>query len=373
MQRQGQTIAFIQGLRGIAALLVVLFHGSRFLSPYGTGIGNTLFGHGGTTGVHLFFILSGFIMTYTTPASGPAVVRPYLIKRFTRIWPTYVIWSLTYWVVSALVTHRSLFSEPNVTKRLLSTLTFIPTPGIPPLFTPPLLGVGWTLNFEIYFYLAFGLACLFKHYRWPAFFGWMFTWLVIIPGVRGTLTFDETNPQKLLTAYFILMSSPLIWLFIAGVVIGLIFRSRVVPPSRVLAQAAVVVAFALFGVQYTNSLAGEAQVRLSLLTIAPAVLLLCLASKSLALQVPRVIVYLGDISFSMYLVHPLVQEVLPLGLPSLGLSGLQHGVFLLAVTTLVTGMIAALSHRFLERQLSDALKDRLLRQTPRAQPVAVSS
>lgn len=372
MQRQGQTIAFIQALRGVAALLVVLFHGSRFLSPYGTGIGNTLFGHGGTTGVHLFFILSGFIMTYTTPATGPAVVRPYMIKRFTRIWPTYVIWSLTYWVVSALVTNRPLFNEPNVTKRLISTLTFIPSPGTPPLFTPPLLPVGWTLNFEIYFYLAFGLACLFKQYRWPAFFGWMFTWLLIIPGVRGTLTFDDANNQKLMTAYFILMSNPLVWLFISGVVIGLIFRSRFAVPSRVLAQAAVIVAFALFGLQYTNSLAGDAQVWLSLLTIGPAVLLLCLASKSLALQVPRALVYLGDISFSMYLVHPLVQEVLPLGLPSLGLSGLGHGVFLLTVTTLVTGLIAALSHRFFERNLSDALKDRLLRQRPRVQPVVAS-
>ena len=59
----------IQYLRGFAALMVVPYYGSRFISPYGMGMGDVLYGPAGMMGVVLFFIVSGFIMVYTTTRS----------------------------------------------------------------------------------------------------------------------------------------------------------------------------------------------------------------------------------------------------------------------------------------------------------------
>ena len=92
---------FIQALRGIAALWVVLYHGSRFISPYGTGLGDLLFGPAGSMGVVLFFILSGFIMVHTTRnlQGGLWDALDFLIKRFARIWPVYAVVTLCYALV----------------------------------------------------------------------------------------------------------------------------------------------------------------------------------------------------------------------------------------------------------------------------------
>lgn len=60
------SIDSVQAHRGIAALAVVLWHASRYLGPYGSGIGGTLFAPGAAMGVDLFFLISGFIMFHTT-------------------------------------------------------------------------------------------------------------------------------------------------------------------------------------------------------------------------------------------------------------------------------------------------------------------
>jgi len=80
---------FIQGFRGLAALLVVLWHASRYLGPYGTGLGGKLFLPAGTMGVDLFFIISGFIMFHTTRDSDGSAQYcvAFLIKRFPASFP----------------------------------------------------------------------------------------------------------------------------------------------------------------------------------------------------------------------------------------------------------------------------------------------
>src|ERR1041384_8332317 len=94
---------FIQALRGVAAMVVVLFHGRGVITgPAYLDLGDRLFGCG-AIGVDLFFVISGFIMVHATwklDGSGRSVAQ-FLVKRLTRIWPVYVVATFAFLVATA--------------------------------------------------------------------------------------------------------------------------------------------------------------------------------------------------------------------------------------------------------------------------------
>jgi hypothetical protein len=176
-------IEFVQALRGVAALAVVLWHASRYLGPYGTGIGAKLF-LPGQMGVDLFFIISGFIMTVTTQSNDGSTKSSleFFAKRFAKIWPFYAIATILFLIV-ARTDLRFLFDFEQF-QRLLKGLLFLPSGSateLAPSFAWPPLPIGWTLNYEIYFYLFFGTLMLFGKLRWFAFTTWIVLTLCIVP------------------------------------------------------------------------------------------------------------------------------------------------------------------------------------------------
>lgn len=145
----------IQYLRGVAALMVVWHHaagqvpGMSSLVPWAFG----------TSGVDLFFVISGFIMVVTTSGTGMGPGE-FWRRRIVRIVPLY--WLLTLLMVAVALVAPGLFKTLKVAPAtLVQSLLFIPHfsqsfPGI----VWPLLVPGWTLNFEMFFYAVFGLALL---------------------------------------------------------------------------------------------------------------------------------------------------------------------------------------------------------------------
>lgn len=146
----------VQWLRGIAALMVVYHHVAFQLSRAG---GPKLPAAAlGAAGVDLFFVISGFIMWITTV---PARLPPgeFLIRRATRIVPLY--WAVTAFMVALTLVLPHLLNTArfDVTHAVASFL-FIPVrhPVMDEIL--PLYVQGWTINYEVFFYLAMGL-CLF--------------------------------------------------------------------------------------------------------------------------------------------------------------------------------------------------------------------
>lgn len=136
----------IQGLRAIAALMVVHGHASAALG---------LRFHGGANGVDLFFVISGFIIAYVANTDS----SQFFTRRLIRIVPTY--WMSTLAVFALVVALPSLFRNTSSDVGLLiRSLLFLPdasnvhSDGLP----HPTLGGGWTLNYEMYFYVVFALA-----------------------------------------------------------------------------------------------------------------------------------------------------------------------------------------------------------------------
>ena len=358
-------IEFIQAFRGIAALLVVLYHGARFVNSQYPGVGDILFEPAGPMGVVLFFIISGFIMVHTTlrMEGNPSEAIMFFIKRFSRIWPVYAVATLIYVLIRFGVTDF-LQTEDAIVK-LVKSLLFLPLGGdIGPHFGDPVLNVGWTLNYEIYFYIVFGLSMLFARWRWWALAAWLVATLLLLPWVAsGNATLDTVTDYGFANNYVQLMTSPIIWQFFAGVVIGLIYHSRLALSDGLVFKLLIFSSASLVVWQYMSGLLVGHGILNWGLSLIPFVLVLVLYSKNHSIAVPAILIYLGDISFSLYIWHPIAQESNILGryLVLYGYGNLTYGYSYLFLTTATAIVVAMLSHRILELWLSGHVKDFLMR------------
>lgn len=352
---------FIQALRGIAALWVVLYHGSRFISPYGSGLGDLLFGPAGRMGVVLFFILSGFIMVHTTRTlqGGLWDAVDFLIKRFARIWPIYAVVTLCYAFVR--LGGWDILGNRVVLGHIAHSLLFLPVGnGPPPAFGVPVLDVGWTLNYEMYFYALFGASLLFGRWRWWALAAWLGLFLLLLPGLRGPVSLSPATDYGFAWSGLQLMTSSIVWQFVAGVVIGLLYHARWTTWNPGLLKYLLFLALSMATWQYLSRAKMGHGVLDWGMTLIPLVLAFCLASKRFAIPVWGPLVFLGDISFSLYLWHPLVQELLSWPFVITGHGDLTSGFAYLLLTTVVSITVAALSRPLLEVWLSDHVKRALL-------------
>jgi exopolysaccharide production protein ExoZ len=146
------TLLPIQYLRAIAALMVVWHHATAQVPGL-----HALFPSGfGAFGVDLFFVISGFIIAFTT-YGHEARPTTFFRRRLERIVPLY--WTLTLAMVALALLPPHVFSTLSPTSRTaLQSLLFIPHfSDTRPNEIWPLLVPGWTLNFEMFFYALFAL------------------------------------------------------------------------------------------------------------------------------------------------------------------------------------------------------------------------
>jgi exopolysaccharide production protein ExoZ len=146
-------IDIVQGLRALAVLLVVWTH-SIVAAAYHSNPKQATFFHlksFGASGLDIFFVISGFIVSLVASravAAGQPSARTFLSRRFTRIFPLY--WILT----GVIILEAQLGRYPTLWHQVPWLPTLLLLPGwhypVPPL----ILSLGWSLVFEIYFYLV---------------------------------------------------------------------------------------------------------------------------------------------------------------------------------------------------------------------------
>jgi exopolysaccharide production protein ExoZ len=151
-------LSSIQVLRGVAASVVVLHHFAQATATYAPRpslIVSSGLGELGAAGVDLFFVISGFIMVYTT--TGRAGVRDagdFMNKRLRRVVPLYWVWTSV--LLLLWLTGLALRSHDYSVSYLVSSYLLIPSYNGESHH--PLLDQGWTLSFELLFYVAFAIA-----------------------------------------------------------------------------------------------------------------------------------------------------------------------------------------------------------------------
>ena len=165
----------VQILRAIAALAVVAFHFAQSLAIDFHLIPLDSFTMG-SDGVDIFFVISGFIMAYTTARDDQRSPGEFAWKRLVRIVPLY--WVLTLAVFTIGIVAPTLLNSGGATwEELGKSLAFIPYERADGRVAPVLF-LGWTLNYEMFFYAVFTIALLVAP-RWR---------LQIVVGVMAVMT-----------------------------------------------------------------------------------------------------------------------------------------------------------------------------------------
>lgn len=183
------TLTGIEFFRGVAAIMVAIYHISRhFEKNFGTFPFSkiTEFGH---SGVDFFFTLSGFIIYYVHKKDihNKDMLYPYFAKRFARVYPFY--WVMIF-LTLCLVPFVSSSSFPL-------PLDFIKNIVLWPQGMENLIvGVSWTLQHEILFYLLFSVMILHK----TAGLILMMSWLLLLM-ISNFITPLTTNMDVFLSAF----------------------------------------------------------------------------------------------------------------------------------------------------------------------------
>jgi exopolysaccharide production protein ExoZ len=196
----------IQYLRGIAASMVVLFHTIPQLKRMGyTGPEFEILSYG----VDIFFVISGFIMTYIS-IDTPTSRYKFISNRIIRIVPIY--WLLTTFVAILGVIFPFLLQSTQVDLvQYIKSMLFIPY--IHPIAHGffPLLQPGWTLNYEMYFYFIFALFISIQSDSKYLF--------MIASLVFATIIFGQQESSTILCFY----GNPIVFEFGMGILLAYIY------------------------------------------------------------------------------------------------------------------------------------------------------
>lgn len=287
--------------RFIAAISIVIFHygGDSFL--FNNKYLSFIFKQA-NIGVSYFFILSGFVMTIAYWNRSDFSMRQYLINRLARIYPLY-LFALILYLAS------SLFTGSNITTVLLNIAmlqSWFPDMAL------TLNSPGWSISVEFFFYLTFPILLStlkqqnFKYVAVVLILFW------ITSQVIYTLLINQTIPLSIYQTkdiYYL----PLLHLneFLVGILTGIYYlkqkqgHSLKTPNSGLIAIMLVLIILALkfpLGLSYHNGLLA--------LLFAPLIYLISINQTKIAhLFSKRAFVYLGEISFGIYLLQAPVWRI----------------------------------------------------------------
>lgn len=335
-------IRSLTGLRGVAALYVVLFHANGLVAF--PDVVRPFIRHG-YMAVDLFFILSGFVMAMIyghmfRSGFDLKTFQKFLLLRLARIYPLYLlVTAVTAVAITTVLSHTYRFDD-NVLRALPFNLTMTHVWGLAYSIVPP----SWSISTEWAAYLLFpagvwlalgtprryavvGVAVAFAVLVWIAFGPY---WLTHMHRTIGKLdvvhSYAPGTTLRCLASFYI----------------GLVaFRFKHLVPAR---AAGVMVILALF-------LLALKQTDLWLIGVFT-VLIMALSHDqgrvARALGTP-VLHWLGVVSFALYLVHDLIQKVIFKSFPVWGVGTGIPKMAWVGISVVVALGVAALAHYYFEK------------------------
>ena len=353
----------LTGLRFFAAMAVVLYH----LHLYFPAISGSLaiFGYG-YTGVSFFFILSGFVLTWSHRPGVTA--RRFYWNRVARIWPLHVLTMiLALWIPALSGSSWTGWSAAPFVLTL--TQAWIPGSGFLSAFN----GVSWSLSCEAFFYLLFPL--LFRRLgnrpRVSGIAGIVFLSLI-------TAGVGFSHYVSIPVANYLLGTLPVYRMgeFVLGMCLAIVMKRGWRPPLRLLHALGLtaLLAMGLFAApQILNRAPGAVPVIYADIIMIPGFLALIataatsdLSGRSNILG-SKALVRLGQWSFALYLVHELVIRLVRPLVTEMPVGETFGAAFVTAVASIA---LSGLLHEFVEKPAEKWLRSRGAPQTARTAAVA---
>lgn len=339
-------IKSLHSLRGVAALLVVLFHWRYLINADVPGLGDRLI-RGGYSGIDLFFIISGFVMVIATAGAQRSLVRPFLIRRAFRVIPLATAATLFAYLISTGADRRGL----------LTSLLFLPRDHAAP---PPGYGYAlnipqWTLGYELLFYAIFAAAIAISPRGRTAVAGTIIVALVILIqlATTGAVTIRpfavpegifDADPSGILA----MLGNPIMLEFIIGMVVAEITLTGRTFLSAGAWRAAVGLATVLTIVALITDFPGASGVLGWGAMMAALFLPVVFYEKAGGATSSPMLLKLGDWSYSIYISHLLVSTVVGSFLSFTTLENHISGLDRIPLFLAVTLAVSALLHRYLE-------------------------
>ena len=350
------TLLNVQTLRALAAFMVVCVHIQALALMAGAPAKVT---EAGNAGVDLFFVISGFIMVFTTGRKpmGPAA---FFGARLRRIAPLY--WSVTLAVFLVARLAPSLVQNtPTDLGRLLASILFLPDLR-PDGTMRPVVFVGWTLNFEMAFYVLFALGLAARR-RWLGIVG---TVGALIAAVAWG---QAVHPAEPVLGFY---TQPMALEFALGMLLGLAWPRLKPPPWA--KWPLVLAGVAAFALMLAAPELWPGMDRLIAFGLPAGVIVaacLMLELQGWAIRW-RWVKALGAASYAVYLSHFFVTQAVILVAHKAGLHGPLAAGLAAAVAFVGVAVAGLILHRSLE-QGGDRLIGWLLsrRERPVAPPHAV--
>jgi exopolysaccharide production protein ExoZ len=225
----------------------------------------------------------------------------------------------------------------------LKSYLFIPALNIDGDFRP-LYGVGWTLNFEMFFYLLFGLCLAFKLKPVPT--------LSIAFGLLATASFLKTPEWPDWRFYM----DPIVLNFVYGMIAAKLLLSERSMPTLV--SIAVVVIGLIYMFTPRIGILAEYTVNTWIVGISSFMLVYGGASidGKLSRKIHPWLIYLGGASYSLYLIHPTISPMIPALLKKLGTYNVLVSVSLSVILSVIAGIGF---YKFVETPLTKWFNDKL--------------
>lgn len=336
--QRSDALLLVQALRAVAVLLVAIYHAGSIVFPEHKYFDTRPFGHWpdmGHAGVDLFFVISGFVITLAhyhdlgTPARAARFVR----KRVVRIYPTYLV-ALAIMLVSSIELHAA---HVDVTPTNVIDNALL----VPDTWQHEIVPVAWTLRFEVLFYALFLLCIVERRLFLPIMIG-----LATLPIAGYCLAGFDNHSIVLLNAQLAQ--------FALGVFIGRLYaRQRLRHPLAVASLGAVLFIAAYGRGIVLGNAAGWGLVSVLLLGLASSLVVygLACAEQSGRISAPPSLVWLGDASYSIYLVHLPALSLLAKAWTSAGLRNAVSGTLMLPLFVALATAAGCLFHVAVERPL----------------------
>jgi exopolysaccharide production protein ExoZ len=340
----------MEGLRGFAVSLVFLVHYVTLVKPWISTeellVLSSAIHAIGNTGVDLFFVLSGYLI-YGSLISRPQDFFRFMSRRVVRIYPTFIVVFAVYLVLSFFFPAENKIPSP-ISKGIVYLMANVfLLPGLFPI--EPMITVAWSLSYEMFYYLAIPLViALFKmRQRSSAWRVWFFSALAASTVIYCAAFGGHVR----------------LIMFISGVLLHEAHESGQIPSqSGFVGLIALVIGLASTLLPVQGSLGSAIKTSILSCTF----FILCLASfRNSAEPLPHAfswtpLRWLGNMSYSYYLLHGLALKAAFLLLPILLPTGMNHSelIFwgLLPVMFFLTLIPSAVLFLVVERPFSLAPK-----------------
>ena len=350
-------LTFVEALRGYAILGVVLTHSTQKMTDLPQWLNNI--GLQGSRGVQLFFIVSAFTLFYSLARkyeTGSIEIKDFFVRRFFRIAPAFYFAFVFYFCFAIGMNQLGSTGITNdyTVGKILSTLTF--TGLLNPEWLYSLVPGGWSISAEMLFYLFVPLFFMLVRKVSSAIY--LVGATLIISGLStfSVLHFDVLGGGNLRENYLFYWFPNQLSVFCLGILLFYLLKDKrsqgSVNKNQLKSNILILFSIVCIGIlSIMGGVGGPYFPSHFLFGIGFVILAYGLGMREKHFLVNRFIIFIGQISFSMYLIHFFVLDIINKLFMNQWLDVLPNSLVLVAVflsTLLVSTGLSYLSYRLIE-------------------------